>query len=120
EPNINSEFTAYPDKRTDSLSYEVMTIESTSESQVKASGQVEVKKEATGMIEIIKTTPGTERIIANTRFRSPDGKIFRIKEAVVVPGAVDNVPGTIQAEVVAAETGDSYNLPAGTRFDVPG
>lgn len=120
EPNINSEFTAYPDKRDDSLSYEVMTIESTSESQVKASGQVEVKKEASGMIEIIKTTPGTERIIANTRFRSPDGKIFRIKEAVVVPGAVNNVPGTIQAEVVAGEAGDTYNLPAGTRFDVPG
>lgn len=120
EPNINSEFTAYPDKRDDSLSYEVMTIEATSESQVKASGQVEVKKEATGIIEIIKTTPGTERVIANTRFRSPDGKIFRIKEAVVVPGAVDNVPGTIQAEVVAAEVGESYNLPAGTRFDVPG
>ncbi|MBP6881824.1 MAG: hypothetical protein KBC35_04325 [Candidatus Pacebacteria bacterium] len=120
EPNINSEFTAYPDKRDDSLSYEVMTIESTSESQVKASGQVEVKKEATGIIEIIKTTPGTERIIANTRFRSPDGKIFRINEAVVVPGAVDSVPGTIQAEVIAAETGESYNLPANTRFDIPG
>ncbi len=120
EPNINSEFTAYPDKRNDSLSYEIMKLESTSESQVKASGQIEVKQAATGMIEIIKTTPGTERIIANTRFRSPDGKIFRIKEAVVVPGAVDNVPGTIQAEVVADGTGDSYNLPANTRFDVPG
>lgn len=120
EPNINSEFTAYPDKRADELSYEVMTIESTSESQVKASGQVEVKEPATGTIEIIKTTPGTERIIANTRFRSPDGKIFRIKDAVVVPGAVEGVPGTIQAQVTAAEPGDSYNLPAGTRFDIPG
>lgn len=120
EPNINSEFIAYPDKREGSLSYEVLTLESTSESQVKASGQVEVKKEATGMIEIIKTTPGTERIIANTRFRSPDGKVFRIKNAVVVPGSVNNVPGTIQAEVTAAEPGDGYNLPVGTRFDVPG
>ena len=39
EPNINSEFIAYPDKRQDELSYEIMTLESTSESQVKASGQ---------------------------------------------------------------------------------
>ncbi|HEY0964458.1 MAG TPA: hypothetical protein VGE31_01540 [Candidatus Paceibacterota bacterium] len=120
EPNISSEFTAYPDKREGSLSYEVMTIESTSESQVKASGQIEKKEQAKGTIEIIKTTPGAERLITNTRFRSPDGKIFRIKESVVVPGAVNNVPGTIQAEVFADEVGEGYNLAAGTRFDVPG
>lgn len=125
EPNINSEFTAYPDKRENALSYEIITIESTSESQVKASGQIEVKEKATGMIEIIKTTPGAERIIANTRFRSPDGKVFRIKDAVIVPGAVKDgsgtsIPGTIQAAVTADDVGDGYNLPAGTRFDVPG
>jgi hypothetical protein len=120
EPNINSEFTAYPDKRTDSLSYEIMKLEATSESQVKASGQIDVTTKATGHIEIVKTTPGTERVIENTRFRSPDGKIFRIKGSVVIPGSVNNVPGTIQAEVVADDAGDGYNLAAGTKFDVPG
>jgi hypothetical protein len=120
EPNINSEFTAYPDKRADALSYEIMKLEATSESQVKASGQVEVTTKATGKIEIVKTTPGTERIIENTRFRSPDGKVFRIKGSVVIPGSVNNVPGTIQADVVADDVGDTYNLPAGTKFDVPG
>lgn len=120
EPNISSEFTAYPDKRENALSYEVMTIESTSESQVKASGQIEKKQQAEGTIEIIKTTPGAERLITNTRFRSPDGKIFRIKESVVVPGSVNNVPGTIQAKVFADQVGEEYNLSAGTRFDVPG
>jgi hypothetical protein len=120
QPNVNSEFTAYPDKRADALTYEILTLEATSESQVKASGQVEATETTSGTIEIIKTTPGAERIIANTRFRSPDGKIFRIKEAIVVPGAVNNVPGTIQAQVTAEAPGEEYNLPAGTRFDVPG
>ena len=120
EPNINSEFTAYPDQRPDALSYTIMTIESTAESQVKANGQVDVENKASGLVQIVKTTPGTERIIANTRFRSPDGKIFRIKDAIVVPGAVNNVPGTIQAEVTADQPGDEYNLPANTHFDVPG
>lgn len=120
QPNISSEFTAYPDKRENALSYELMTLDATSESQVKASGQVEVKEKATGKIEIIKTTEGAERIIANTRFRSADGKIFRIKDAIVVPGAVNNVPGTIQADVIADDVGESYNLAANTRFDVPG
>ncbi|MCA9356885.1 hypothetical protein H6784_00890 [Candidatus Nomurabacteria bacterium] len=125
EPNINAEFTAYPDKRTGSLSYEIMTLEATSESQVKASGKVEVKELATGMIEIIKTTPGAERLIKNTRFRTPAGLVYRIKESVVVPGAVKDgegasVPGTIQAEVFADEVGEQYNVSAGTTFDVPG
>lgn len=125
EPNINSEFTAYPDKRADSLSYEIITLEATSESQVKASGQVQVEELATGIIEIVKTTPGTERLIKNTRFRTPEGQIFRIQESVVVPGAVTDdsgatVPGTIQAQVFADDIGEEYNLPAGKRFDIPG
>ena len=125
EPTISAEFTAYPDKREDSLSYEVMTLEQTSESQVKASGQVEIKEQATGVIEITKTTPGAERLIKNTRFRSPEGLIFRIQESVVVPGAVEDesgakVPGRIQAQVFADEVGEQYNLNAGQRFDIPG
>ena len=125
EPNINSEFTAYPDQRPDALSYEIMTLEATSESQVAASGQIQVEELATGVIEIVKTTPGAERLITNTRFRSPDGLVFRIRESVVVPGAVADsdgatVPGTIQAEVFADDIGEEYNLAAGQEFDIPG
>ena len=125
EPNVNAEFTAYPDKREGALSYEVMTLESTKESQVKATGQTQVDIQATGKIEIIKTTPGAERLIKNTRFRTPDGLVYRIRESVVVPGAVKDgdgasVPGTIQAEVFADEAGEAYNIPAGKTFDVPG
>ena len=125
EPNINTDFTAYPDVRQDSLSYEILTLEATSESQVSASGQVQVEELATGIIEIIKTTPGAERLIKNTRFRTPEGLVFRIEESVVVPGAVRDssgttVPGRIQAEVFADDVGEAYNISAGTRFDIPG
>ncbi|MCA9360363.1 hypothetical protein H6785_03260 [Candidatus Nomurabacteria bacterium] len=124
-PNISAEFVAYPNKRDAALSYEVMTLETTGEAQVKATGQIQVEKQTTGKIEIIKTTPGTERLIKNTRFRGPGGLIFRIQESVVVPGAVKDgegasVPGTIQAEVFADEPGEEYNLPAGSAFTIPG
>jgi hypothetical protein len=125
EPNINAEFTAYPDKRSDSLSYEILTLEATSEAQVQASGQVQIEELATGLITVSKTTPGAERLIKNTRFRTPQGLVYRIQESVVVPGAVRNdsgslTPGTIQAEVFADEVGEDYNLDAGTTFDIPG
>lgn len=120
EPNISAEFTAYPEKRDGQLSYEILTLEATQESQVTATGQVEVQEQATGMIEIIKTTPGSERLIKNTRFRTEEGLVYRIQESVIVPGSIDGVPGTIQAEVFADEVGEEYNLPAGTTFDIPG
>jgi hypothetical protein len=124
-PNINAEFIAYPDKRAGELSYEIMTLEATGESQVKAAGQVQVEEQATGMLEISKSTPGAERLIKNTRFRTPEGLIFRIQESVVVPGAVKDgegklVAGTIQAKVFADDVGESYNVAAGKTFDIPG
>lgn len=125
EPTVNAEFLAYPEKRDGQLSYEVMTLTEDGERQVKATGQETVKEQAKGFLEIVKSTPGTERLIKNTRFRSPDGLIFRIQESVVVPGAIKDttgklVPGTIRAEVFAENPGAEYNLGADTRFDVPG
>lgn len=120
DPNINAEFTAYPTPTDGALSYEIMTIEETREQQVQASGKINIEELATGIIEIKKVTPGAERLIKNTRFRSPEGLIFRIQESVVVPGAIGDNPGTIQAEVFADEVGDAYNLAAGTTFDIPG
>ena len=125
EPNINADFIAYPDQRENALSYEILTLEATSEAQVKASGQVQIQEQATGLLTISKTTPGAERLIKNTRFRTPEGLVFKTQESVVVPGAVNNeagslTPGTIQAEVFADEVGEEYNIEAGTSFDIPG
>jgi hypothetical protein len=125
QPTVNAEYLAYPEQRTGQLSYEIMTLKEEGERQVKASGQQTVEEQAKGFIEIIKSTPGAERLIKNTRFRSPDGLIYRIQESVVVPGAVKDstgslVPGTIRAEVFADSAGEQYNLAAGTRFDIPG
>lgn len=125
EPVVNAEFTAYPDRREGSLSYEVVTIDATGEMQVQASGEEYTESQAKGFIEIVKTTPGTERLIKNTRFRSPEGLVFRIQESVVVPGAIKDasgalIPGTIRAEVFADAVGQEYNLPANTKFDIPG
>ena len=120
DPNINAEFTAFPTPTDGALSYEVMTLEETSESQVQATGKIDIQEQATGIIEISKSTPGAERLIKNTRFRSPEGLIYRIQESVVVPGAVGGNAGTIQAEVFADNVGEQYNLPTGTTFDIPG
>jgi hypothetical protein len=125
EINVNAEFTAYKEQKPEELTYEIMTLDASSERQVEASGQEDVKIQATGEIEISKSTPGAERLIKNTRFATADGLIFRIEESVVVPGSLTDssgksVPGTIRAKVFADEAGDKYNLAAGTTLSVPG
>ncbi|MBY0309842.1 baseplate J/gp47 family protein [Patescibacteria group bacterium] len=124
QPQVNAEFEGFRERRENALTYEILTIEATKELQVKATGEKKVTEQTKGTLEITKTTAGAERLIKNTRFKSPEGLVFRIQESVVVPGAVEKdgklVPGTIRAEVFAESAGEAYNLPAGTKFSVPG
>jgi hypothetical protein len=121
EPNINAEFIAYSNPSSpEQLGYEILTLQAEGERQVRATGQQQVTEQATGVITIFKSTPSVQRLITNTRFEGPEGRIYRLVDSVVVPGAVDSQPGSIQAEVFASEAGESYNVPAGTRFTIPG
>jgi hypothetical protein len=122
-PTISADFTASSNPQSDGLLYDVMTLEETAESQVQASGQIDVEENAVGTIEIRKSTPGAERLIPRTRFRTPNGLVYRIPEAVVVPGAIERegelVPGTIRTTAQADAVGETYNISSGTPFDLP-
>ncbi len=60
-----------------------------------------------------------QTLIATTRILSSDGKLFRLKDTVTVPGMQGGQPGTIAAEIVADKVGADYAIPAGT-FTIPG
>lgn len=120
EPVLNTAIEARRQAGSSDLPYEVLTLEAEGERQVTATGQEEVQELAEGKITITKTTPGQERLVKNTRFATPDGLVFRVSESVVVPGATDGQPGTVVADVFADEAGQQYNVPAGTKFTVPG
>lgn len=125
EPNVNATFEAHKVADVDQLPYELMTLEAEGEQQVKAAGQETVQSQAEGKILIynaFQTKP--LRLVTNTRFESSNGLIFRIKDAVIVPGYTTDsegnvVPGVISADVFADEVGEEYNVTPG-RFTVPG
>lgn len=77
-------------------------------------------QKARGLV-LISNTYSTEPqpLVATTRLESPEGKIFRLIEGVIVPGMVNGNPGTIEASVIADQTGTEYNI-AGTKFTIPG
>lgn len=125
EPVVNAAFEAKKQAAASELPFEMMNFEAEGARQVAASGEETVTEQASGEITIYKSTSGSERLIKNTRFASPDGLVFRITESAVVPGATTDgegktVPGSVTAKVFADEPGPKYNLPAGTKFTVPG
>lgn len=89
-----------------------------------ASGTADVKAKAKGVISIynaFNTSP--QQLVANTRFEAPDGKIYRLRAAVIVPSAVlENgslSPRSIDATVFADQPGPEYNRGL-TDFTIPG
>jgi len=86
--------------------------------------QSSTSKKAKGTITIYNEF-GTQSqpLVATTRFLSKDGKLFRLIKNVVVPGMIksgtETKPGAIEAEVVADEAGESFNIDP-TDFTIPG
>jgi hypothetical protein len=124
EPNVNAVFEAMKTPKTGELAYEIMTLEAEGEKQVTASGEEEVTSQAVGTIFIYnaqQTDP--VRLVTNTRFESPEGFIYKIKDSAIVPGYTmdggKKVPGVTTAEVYADEVGEQYNINP-SKFTIPG
>ncbi len=82
-----------------------------------ATGEKNLNKKAVGSITIYnKHSSAPQNLVASTRFESPDGKIFRLVEAVVFPG----MPSSITAKVIADHGGESYDIGPIDHWTIPG
>jgi hypothetical protein len=110
---------------TGELGFQVMTVTRSASTTVPATGTHEVSRSASGLATVYNAY-GTDpqRLIANTRFAAPDGKIYRIRDSITVPGAVKNsdntlTPGAVTVTLYADSPGAAYNR-TDTRFTIPG
>ena len=114
---VQSSFTA--NKSTSGLPFEIITAEKIATQSVAGSGTKTVTSSASGTITIYNTQTKTQQLIANTRFATAAGLIFRIHSAESIPGGTSAKPGSITATVFADQAGASYNV-APTSFTIPG
>ena len=84
----------------------------------------DVETKSTGTIIVFNdysTTP--QKLVANTRFETSSGLIYRIAKSVSVPGKTTKAgvttPGSITATVTADQVGDKYNIGL-SDFNIPG
>lgn len=101
------------------LPFEVITVEKIASVNVPSEGTETVNQSAQGTITIQNKQDVPQQLIKNTRFETPDGLIFRIRDSVTVPASKNGTPGTLDATAYADATGESYNV-GPTTFTLPG
>ncbi len=108
--SVTGDFTATAN--TGDLPYILVTVDKTVSANVPAESTETVNDPAQGSITIYNKQATAQTLIKNTRFQSPDGKIFRVQDSVSIPGGSDSAPGSVQATVYADTGGDQYNIGA--------
>lgn len=120
---VNAIFTVSTDATTSQgvLSVERMSLKQEAKETVVALGEEEVEERASGKVTIYNEYSETpQRIIPRTRFKSSDGLVYRVSEAVEIPGMKsDGTPGTIEITIRAEEPGEQHNIGPDT-FTLPG
>jgi hypothetical protein len=92
------------------ISFEVVVIEGEESKQVPASGEKEVVERATGTVLIYNSfNSSSQRLDVDTRLEGSNGKIYKTKTQIVVPGMRDEVPGSVEVGIYATEAGEEYN-----------
>jgi len=114
---VQGSFTATQSSGT--LPYEIITSQKMASQSIKGSGTKAVNSSASGNITIYNTQTKSQKLIANTRFATAAGLIFRTRTAVVVPGGSATTPGSVTTKVYADQVGSTYNV-APTSFTIPG
>jgi hypothetical protein len=90
-----------------------------------ASGVEKINRYAKGFIKVYNAySSEAQPLVRRTRFVTPDGKIFRLTEAITVPPAkvVEGriIPSSIEAEVIADEAGEDFNVGPVSNYTIPG
>ncbi len=90
-----------------------------------ATGRKQVEKKAAGKITVYNAySSDPQPLVINTRFLTPDDKLFRLVKGITVPGAkiVEGkiVPSSIEADIVADQAGPEYNIGPVKLFTIPG
>lgn len=84
-----------------------------------------IERKATGKVTVYNDFSGSQQpLLAGTRLETPDGKIFKLKDRIIVPGATTSggklVAASIDADVIADKAGEAYNISPVSKLTIPG
>ncbi len=106
------------------LPFKMIIVQGSNSIKIPATEEQEVQRKAFGDIVIYnKYSSKSLKLVGRTRFKTDDGKIYRIRKSVVIPGTTVKdgvmVPGSATATVYADALGSAYNIGL-VDFTIPG
>ncbi len=122
---LDQKFSSLKNPQNGELAFVVMSATTTLTREVPATGTKTVTAKASGKIIVYNEQLTAQRLIKNTRFESPSGKIYRINDSITVPKATTPkgkstlVPGAFEVTIYADEAGPDYNTDP-VDFSIPG
>lgn len=121
---VAATFNASRNGKDGALHFTVVDLSATDSVSIPATGEEQVEKKAGGTIVVYNAySSQPQKLVANTRFESSSGKIFRVSQAVTIPGATNSggivTPGSLEIAVEADKAGPEYNVGLAD-FTIPG
>lgn len=121
---VDAVFKASVQPQKNELPLEIMQINNSEKGTAKPSGVKQISRKASGQIIVYNAySSQPQPLVKDTRFETPDGKIYHINKSITVPGAkVEEgkiIPSEIEVTVYADKPGEEYNIDL-TDFTIPG
>jgi len=99
-------------------------VESMETKEFPTTGEKDVEEKANGKIIVYNQYSSADQtLVKTTRFKSSNGKIFRLANTTTIPGATIEegkiIASSKEVEVIADEAGEAYNI-GPSDFTIPG
>ncbi|MDP2789297.1 MAG: hypothetical protein Q8O46_04645 [bacterium] len=108
---LKNSFSAVKDSISEGLSFDLIAISGEESLKIKGGGEQDVSLSARGVVVVFNTFSTSSQLLAiDTRLLGSNGKIYKTKTKIVVPGMTkDSKPGSMEVEVYGSEPGEDYN-----------
>lgn len=107
---LNENLSASIDATGEVLPFDLIVISGEEDKTVQATGEKDVSEKAQGIVLIYNTFSSTsQKLDIDTRLEGSNGKIYKTKKQIVVPGMKGNTPGSVEIGIYAAKAGEDYN-----------
>ncbi len=108
--NLDENFSASSEPQNGSLFFDTVVISGEEKNTIQATEEKDVTERATGTVVIFNSfSSAPQKLAIDTRLEGSNGKIYKTKVPITVPGMSGTTPGTVEVGMYAAEAGDAYN-----------
>jgi hypothetical protein len=107
---LNENFSANKDGGTEILPFNLMVISGEENKTIQTTEEKDVSEKAQGTVLIYNAfSSASQRLSIDTRLEGSNGKIYKTKKAVIVPGMKGSLPGSIEVGIYGEKAGAEYN-----------